>query len=228
MKNRQLVVKKPEYKLLGTNTLIFLTGTPLSGKTTISALLTSSIEQCGLQQMDIIRLLAQQIEELKPKNKRNKFVNFGSCDCYSLVGNGLYSPKNLVDSFNKYARAVSAPLTKIIPKLELQGVRDVLFEGVQLTPSIVAPYLKDNNKLIVLTIRRSQLENNRNKIFGKNKGLLKRYSTDKLFLLQEEIIRQASKLPKQKVYYVENVGEYTKVVSRIIKFLLKQRIIKSK
>lgn len=226
MKERQPLIRKPEYRLSGPNTLIFVTGAPLSGKSTIVPLIASSIEGCTLQPMDIIRLLAQEIENAKPNEKRNPFVSYGSCDSYTLVGDGSYSPEALIEGFNRYSKAVSSLLTNIIPKLEAQGVRDLLFEGVQLTPSIVAPYLNGSNRLIVVTSDESMFASNRNKVFGDNQELIERYSTERLLLLQQEILRQARELPKDKVFYVENTGEYTDAAIDVVSFLLETGVIK--
>jgi 2-phosphoglycerate kinase len=228
MKKKLPSINKPKYKLISSNTLVFISGAPLSGKSTIAPLVVSSIKGCTLQPMDIIRLLAQEVENQKPENERSPFVNYGSCDSYVALRDGSYSPESLIEGFNAYSEAVSSLLTKIIPKLEAQGVRDLLFEGVQLTPKIIRPYLHGNNKLIVITSNESQLASNRGKIFGKNQELLDRYSTDKLMLIQKEILRQANEISKHKVLRVENVGEYTDCVVEIIQFLLDEKVITSR
>jgi len=227
MKEKEpVVIKKPEFKLSCPNTLIFLTGAPLSGKSTIAPLVVSSIEGLSLQPMDIVRLLAQELERSKPRAKRNPFVNLGSCDSYTAIGGGSYSPERLIQGFNAYSEAVSSLLIGIIPKLESQGVRDLLFEGVQLTPKIVAPYLVGNNRLVVVTSDESKFTSNRERVFGEDEELLDRYSVDKLLLLQQEILRQASELPQDKVFYVENTGEYTDAASQIIHLLHDTSVIR--
>lgn len=227
MKEKEPMIRKPEYKLSGPNTLIFLTGAPLSGKSTIAPLVVSCIEGCTLQPMDIIRLLAQEVEAQNPENERNPYVNYGSCDSFTLVGDGSYSPENLIQGFNYYSEAVSSLLTSIIPKLEAQGVRDLLFEGVQLTPSIVSPFLKGNNRLIVVTSDESKFASNRGKVFGENLELVDRYSTERLLLIQAEILKQAADIPDDKVCRVHNTGEYTDSATEIIQFLLEGKVIKS-
>lgn len=217
---------RPEYKFVSPNVLLFLTGVPLSGKSTISPLIASAIEGCALQNMDIIRLVAQEIEKTKPESERNPFVNAGSCDSYELIGDGSYSSANLVKGFNAYSEAIVSVLTRLTPRLELQGVRDMLFEGTQLTPSLIAPYLVANNKLIILSTSEDQLTLNRAKLFGDDPQLLERYSIEKLLLLQEEIIRQSKQLPKDKFIVVSNTDDYLKTVKEILKFLLSSGIIK--
>lgn len=219
-------LRRPEYKFVNPHTLIFLTGVPLSGKSTVSPLIASSIEGCAMQNMDIIRLVAQEIEKTKPESERNPFVNFGSCDSYELIGDGSYSPANLIKGFNIYSEAITSVLVKLIPKLELQGVRDMLIEGAQLTPSLVAPYLVGNNKLIILATSEDRLILNRSRLFGDDPKLLERYSIEKLLLLQEEIMRQCKKLPKDKSLIVPNADDYLKTVKEIIKFLLSSGVIK--
>ena len=131
----------PEFRFNSPDTSIFLTGVPLSGKSTIAPIISSSIEGCLTQSMDIIRLIAQRMDEAKPVAKRNPFVRFGSCDSYLFVGDGSYSEQSLVEGYNSYSSAVFSVLGDIVPKMEVQGVQNVLFEGVQLAPSLVAPYL---------------------------------------------------------------------------------------
>jgi len=225
MKEKEPLIKRPYFRLSCPKTLIFLTGAPLSGKSTIAPLVTSSIEGLTLQPMDIIRLLAQEVENVKPKSQRNPFVNLGSCDSYTLIGDGKYTPESLIQGYNTYAEAVSSLLTGIIPKLEAQGVRDLLFEGVQLTPRIVAPYLDRNNRLIVITSNRSMLASNRKKVFGENKELLDRYSDDKLLAIQQEILLQAKQLSQDKVLYIENTGEYTDAATKVVRILSETDII---
>ncbi len=219
------MVEGPKYKFTKQGTLIFVTGTPLSGKSTIAPLVASSIEGCALQPMDIIRLIAQEIESYKPMSERNPFVNYGACDSYLSVGDGSYSPRSLISGFNAYSEVVSSLLCNIIPKLETQGVQNVLFEGVQLTPIIVDPYLRDNNRLIIVTSSALKLESNRGKMFCENDELVKRYSTDKLILLQEEIIRQSRKIPENRLLYVDNRGDCRYTITRIVQFLLNTSVI---
>jgi len=222
------VIGGHEYKFVVQGTLLFLTGAPLSGKSTIAPLITSLIEDCTLQPMDIMRLVAQEIESHKPESERNPFVNYGSCDSYVVVGDGTYSPEKLVIGFNAYSEAVSSSLKSIIPKLEVQSAQNVLFEGVQLTPSLVTPYLKNNNRLVVITSDASQIESNRSKMFGDNAELIARYSTDKLLLLQDEIIRQSREIPEYKLMCVNNVGDYTSAAAQIIGYLFNTDVIDKK
>lgn len=219
-------INKPEYRFVIPNTLIFIAGVPLSGKSTIAPLVASAIEGCATQSMDIIRLVAQAIDRNKPENQRNPFVKYGSCDSYMLVGDGSYSPERLIEGYNKYSEAVSSVLTEIIPKLELQGERNVLFEGVQLTPSLVSPYLTDSNKLIVVTSNASQISSIRDAVFAGNQELINKYSTEKILLLQEEILRQSREIPAKKIFYVDNTGKFTNSVTKIIQFLLDSQVIK--
>jgi 2-phosphoglycerate kinase len=223
--NQPELIQGPEYRFTKQGTLIFVTGVPLSGKSTITPIITSSIENCTLQPMDIIRLVAQEIESYKPKDKRNPFVNYGSCDSYIAIGDGSYSPQSLIAGFNAYSEIVCSPLRNIIPKLEVQGAQNVLFEGVQLTPSIVAPYLSDNNRLIIVTSDAQKLESNRRKMFGDNAELIERYSIDRLLLLQEEILRQSREIPEGKVAYIDNIGNYRNTIANALQFLIKTGVI---
>jgi len=226
MNEKEPLIRRPEYRLSSPNTLMFLTGAPLSGKSTIAPLITSSVEGLTLQPMDIIRLLAQEVENIKPENQRNPFVNVGSCDSYTLIEDGKYSPERLIQGFNIYSEAVSSLLTGIIPKLEAQGVRDLLFEGVQLTPRIVAPYLDGNNRLIIITSNQPMFSSNRKKVFGENEELVDRYSDEKLLAIQQEILSQARQLPQDKVLYIDNTREYTDAATEIVRILRKTGVIR--
>ena len=219
-------MNKSNYEFVNPNTIIFLAGVPLSGKTTLASLIVSAIRGCSLQSMDILRILAQEFEKQKPQAKRNQFVSYGSCDSYRLIGNGLYSDKNLIVGFKAYSLAVTSLLSKIIPKLENQGVKDLLFEGVQLTPDLVAPWLNYKNKLIILTLNKNHMERNGKKIFTKEPELRQRYSSDKLLLLQEEIISQSKVIPNGQVLIVDNNSTIASVLAKIFKFLLKTEVIK--
>ena len=217
----------PEFIFTNPNTLLFLTGAPLSGKSTIAPIIASSIEGCAQQSMDIVRLMAQEVEAHKSENERNPFVQYGSCDSYTLIGDGSYSPESLVDGFNEYSSAVTSLLTRIIPKLETQGVRNVLFEGVQLTPHILAPYLVDSNRLIIVTSSEEKLLSNRGKLFAEDHKLLDRYSIDRLLLLQDEILRQSRDIPSDKILCVDNTQDYRTTVSSIISSLLSGGVIQA-
>lgn len=215
------LARSPKYRFIQQGTLVFITGVPLSGKSTIAPLITSLIENCTLQPMDIIRLIVQEIENHKPEAERSPFVNYGSCDSYVAIGDGSYSPQSLIAGFNAYSEIVCSPLCSIIPRLEVQGTQNVLFEGVQLQPSIVTPYLNGNNKLIIVTSNAQKLESNRRKMFGDNVELNERYSTDKLLLLQDEIVRQSRQISKNSLFCVDNTGDFRNTTIQVIHFMLK-------
>lgn len=218
-------ISRPEYSFVKPDTLLFLTGAPLSGKSTVAPLVAAAITDCTIQNMDIIRILAQERESQKPEEERNPFVRYGSCDSYLFVGDGSYSPQSLVVGYNLYARAVTSLLEAVIPKLENQGAQRVLFEGVQLTPEIVSPFLTGNNRLIVITSNETRLSANRDKRYGKDRELLERYSLERLLLLQEEIIRQAQEIPLDKMFFVDNSADYPTTVTRIIRLLIAEGVI---
>ena len=215
-----------QYEFTNPDTLIFVTGVPLSGKSTIAPLVSSSIKGCVLQSMDIMRLLMQEVENSKSEKKRNKFVEYGSCDSYKLINDGLYSVKNLIKGFNRYSEAVCYFLPSIISKLEKQGVKNLLFEGVQLTPSIVMPYLKNNSKLIILTLNESRMIQNRNILFSDDQECIERYSIERLLALQKEIINQSKKISKNSLFVIENRGDYIDIASEIMQLLLNSNTIK--
>lgn len=222
---RSGLISRPQYSFTNPDTVLFLTGTPLSGKSTIAPLVTAAIRDCTLQNMDIIRLFAQQKEAQKPEPQRNPFVRYGSCDSYVFVGDGSYSPQSLIEGFNSYAQAVSSLLFDIFPNLENQGARRVVFEGVQLTPEIVSPFLIGSNKLLIVTSTESKLRANRERRYGNSKELLERYSIDKLLILQDEIARQARQVDQNKIFCIDNTGDYGDSVERIIRLLLSESII---
>lgn len=221
-------LKEAEYKFAKNNSRIFITGVPLSGKSTISPLVARNISDCTWQNMDILRLTAQMVEEQKPVELRSLFVNYGSCDSYKAIGDGTFSPESLIEGFKLYSEIVSDSLSFILPKLEAQGAKDVLFDGVQTTPDIVKRHMNDSTILIVLTSSESRLRKNATKMFGDEQWLLDRYSPDKLILLQKEILRQAKDFPKDKLLIVDNSGKISGSAHKIMDFLLFSGMIKLK
>lgn len=214
-----------EFKFSRPNSRIFFTGVALSGKSTISPKVAARIDGCTLQNMDILRLTAQIVESQKPEGSRNPFVFLGSCDAYTAVGNGTFTPESLVSGFNNYAEAVSSQLEWILPSLEAQGARDVAFEGVQLTPNIVKRHQNDTTRLIIVTSTEQQLRENAVKMFGDETDLLERYSPEKLLLLQNEILKQADQFPKDKLLIIDNTDTVSKAVSSATGFLFESGLI---
>ena len=221
-------LKEAEYKFAKTNSRIFITGVPLSGKSTISPLIARNISDCTWQNMDILRLTAQMVEEQKPIELRSPFVNYGSCDSYKAIGDGSFTPQSLIEGFRRYSEIVSDSLSFILPKLEAQGAKDVLFDGVQTTPDIVKRHMNDSTILIVLTSSESRLKKNATKMFGEEQWLLDRYSPDKLMLLQDEILRQTKDFPKDKLLIVDNSGKISCSSHKIMDFLLFSGMIEPK
>lgn len=221
-------LKEAEYKFTKNNSRIFITGVPLSGKSTISPLIARNISDCTWQNMDILRLTAQMVEEQKPVELRSPFVNYGSCDSYKAIGDGSFSPESLIEGFRRYAEIVSDSLGFILPKLEAQGAKDVLFDGVQTTPDIVKRHMNDSTILVVLTSSESRLRKNSIKMFGNEQWLLDRYSPDKLMLLQNEILRQAKNFPQDKLLIVDNSGKISGSAHKIMDHLLFTGMISQK
>lgn len=221
-------IREPEFTFTTPETVLFLTGVPLSGKSTIAPLLAGSIDGCGIQSMDILRIIAQDLESRKPQQHRNPFVRYGSCDSYKLVGDGSYSTENLIEGFNEYARAISSVLDIVLPGLEVQGARSLLFEGVQLTPETIKERLQNNNSLILLKSDDVHLKMNTRKLFGENEELTERYSIEKLLLLQNELIRQSEILTEDKIVTVDSTAKPGIVAANILNKLLAKGIIKIK
>lgn len=213
-------LQRPELRFNDQSTVLFMTGVALVGKSSIASLVASRIQSCVVQNMDIVRLLAQKIDEMRPESERNPFLRYGSCDSYAFVGDGSYSPENLVIGFNSYANAVGSLLTQIIPRLELQGAQRVLFEGVQLTPQVVSAFLNNYNKLIVVTSNESRLASNLRKKYGDDQELLERYSVDKLLLLQREFKRQSGEIDPNKILFIDNTSDYRDSAISILRSLI--------
>jgi 2-phosphoglycerate kinase len=192
------------YKVKHPNTRLFIAGVPLSGKSTITSILCGQIEGISSQNMDIFRILAIEMENLKSEPKRNKFVAKGSCDSYLLIGDGKYTPRALIEGYKKYSQAICTLLSVVVPQLEAQGAQNIVFEGVQLMPSLVQEYLNSNSRLILVLSNQKMLKANAQKRFSNEPELLNRYAPDRLLLLQNEIKRQALTLPSWAVLNVEN------------------------
>lgn len=214
-------VRAAEYRFAACNSRVYITGVPLSGKSSVAPLIAGRIGDCTLQNMDILRLMAQCVEHQKPEVCRNPFVEYGSCDSYRAVGDGSYSDAALIEGYRQYSEAVAgAALAWILPKLETQGARDVIIEGVQLMPEIVKRHINDNTRLIVLTSSEDRLGANARKIFGAERWLMERYSPDKLLLLQDEILQQSERFPSDKIFVVDNTSSIENTACQVLEFLL--------
>ena len=221
------MIQGSKYSFVYPNTLIFFTGAPVSGKSTLTPLLTASIENCVMQPMDVVRLLSQEFELLKPKPQQNPFVFYGSTDAYTQIGNGSYSSDSLIRGFKEYSMAVTQLLFSLFAKLNPEDIENMIIEGVQLMPEIVAPFLnRSGNKLIVLTSTEEQIALNRQKVFGDNQRLHEKYSTDKLMLIQNELVDQSKKISKNKALVTQNIGSYEDTIQIILQFLVNSGSIK--
>ena len=207
-------------------TSIFLTGAPLSGKSTLSQIIVSSIRDCAIQNMDIIRLINIKLEELKSPQKRNRFCKYGSCDSYIYVGDGSYSDESLIKGFQKNSKSICSVLKYIMPNLEKQGVMNVIFEGVQLNPGIIKKYLINNNKLIIISTDERQFRQNGQKLYRQEPDLRKKYNPGRLILVQKNIIKQSKDITKSKVIYINNLKSYQRAAGQILKTLEKLKVIK--
>lgn len=214
-----------KFDFIKPHNVIFFTGAPLSGKSTIAPELNARFNNSVMQHMDVIRLLSQEVELQKPEDQRNNFVFYGSTDAYKLVGDGSYSPERLVEGYRLYSMAVSRLLFSVFNKLNPEDIDNMTIEGVQIMPELVAPHLKrDGSGLIVLTADEKQFTHNRNKVFSDD-TIKAKYSNDRLMLVQNEILRQTNGLPKDKVMIAENTGNVDQVVGMMLQFLTKNNFI---
>lgn len=218
----------PMFKFTEPGTQLFVTGAPLSGKSTISPTLAASIEGCSMQNMDIFRLLAQTFDSIKPEQEREPTLNYGSCDGYLAIGNGQYTADNLRVGFRRYSKAVFGLAEIVIPSLEAQGAQSVLFEGVQAAPSLVKPYLANKSKLIIVTADEDQFAQNRLQMFGRDPVMEDRYSTEKLSTIQDEIVEQSYELAEDSVLRVDNTKNWKEdTLPAVVSFLQQTGVIKS-
>lgn len=219
-------IYEPAYRFARPGTLLFVNGAPLSGKSTVSLSLAANIYGCNVQNMDILRLAAQEVDKMRPTIVQEEVLMYGSCDSYRAVGNGAYSPEALITGYRRYSEATCWLMHRIIPSLEKQGASDVLFEGVQLLPSTVGKYLNSHNKMITITSNPQNLLDNRNKLFGVElEEMNERYSVDKLMMVQQEIIRQTKTLSTDQFYHANNTGRYIETVKSILNFLNSSGVI---
>lgn len=217
----------PAYEFSKPGTLLFMDGSPLCGKSTVAPLVAANIAGCALQNMDIIRLAAQEVDAQGPGGETDPVLNFGSCDSYQAIGDGSYSPESLIEGYRRNSEAICRLMHKIVPGLEAQGAADVFFEGVQLLPDIVAPYLSASNKLLVMTSSGDGFDRNREKLFGREAtDLHERYSTDRLLLIQGELLRQSAGLPPDQVFRVDNSHDFVAAASSILDFLQATEVIR--
>lgn len=212
-------VKMKKYKLNQRSSKLFIVGPPLIGKTTLASHLTSIIIDMPVVSMDIVRIFAQLIENEKLAKLRNKFVQYGSCDSYTLVGDGTFKKENIINGYKAYAKAVFNPITNVIPKLETQGCENVIFEGVQLMPELVAPYLGKNCKLIVLKSNPDRFNQSKKNLFEDNKILHNRYNNVALSTIQTEILKQASKIDSCHCIVIDNSFDKNTLITNVIKVL---------
>lgn len=214
-----------KYKFAHPHNVLFITGAPLSGKSTIAPLINSRLNNCVIQHMDVIRLLSQEVELQKPEEERNNYVFYGSTDAYKLVGDGIYSPEKLVKGYRLYSIGIASLLFSVFNKLNPEDIDNMTVEGVQLMPELVAPYLKrDGYSLVVLTADEDQFNYNRDKDFT-DPEVKKKYSNDKVILVQNEILRQIKGLSDNKVIVTQNKGRPVDVVRKILKKLVRTSFI---
>ncbi|HSX35771.1 MAG TPA: hypothetical protein VLH84_02445 [Patescibacteria group bacterium] len=215
-----VVVAEPAYRFTIPGTLLFMSGAPLSGKSTVAPLVAANIAGCVIQNMDLMRYAAQTIDGALPEADREPTMMFGACDSFEAIGDGSYSPGTLIQGYNRHAAALCQILHGIIPGLEAQGANNVLFEGVQLLPDVIGQYLGEKNRMIVVTSDEDRFARNRQQLFGDSASRrAEHYSTDRLMLIQDELLRQADRLDAEQVFRAENTGSYVSAAAQVLGFL---------
>lgn len=207
------------YSYILPHNVLFLTGAPLCGKSTIASILNACIVDSAIQHMDLIRLLSENMENKKPINKRNKFVGLSSVDAYKEIGNSEYSTDNLILGYKLYSEAVSQLILSVLDKLNPEDIDHLIMEGAQLLPELTAPYLsRPGYGIIVLKTTEEQFNIHRENVFSEQ-NLRDKYSNEKVISIQNELIKQAEKINSKKVFIVENNGTPETVVLKILEML---------
>lgn len=222
-------VRGPKYEFSNTGSLVFVTGAPMSGKSTVSPLISSAIENCSSQNMDVFRLLMGREDEGLPAEQRNPVLQYGSCDSYLAVGSGEYSEESLIEGFCRNSAAICAPLEYVIPKLEVQGAQNMLFEGVQLLPSIVSRYMRSNpnSRYLVITSSGDAYDERRDAMFrGADYEFGRKYTRERLQAIEGHIIEESGQLPEGTVYVLDNSeASAAEVASLALDFLCESGLI---
>lgn len=211
--------------------LIFVTGAPLSGKSTIAPLVTSSIDGCSMQNMDIFRLMMGREDEMKADSQKDAVLQFGSCDSYMTIGDGEYSEQSLIEGYIRNSRAVCKPLDYVIPKLEVQGAQNILFEGVQLLPSIVRKFMQtnQNSRFVIVTSTAEDLEARRGLLYtGEGYEFGRKYTSDRLELISHYLVSEAQQLPYKRVCVVDNSSTCVDAAEEVLGFLQTSGLITKK
>ncbi|OGE31902.1 hypothetical protein A2631_02130 [Candidatus Daviesbacteria bacterium RIFCSPHIGHO2_01_FULL_44_29] len=214
-----------KYKFTNKGSVLFIAGAPLSGKSTITSLLAQQIEDSCIQHMDIIRLISQQIESLKPRSARNELVYLGSTDAYKKIGTGEYSKENLIAGYRLYSDGVVQHFLPILDKLNDQDVSTLIIEGVQILPSLIEKYTNlQNFYYVLITASPDGYKIHLDKLF-KSLYLKNKYSVSKLIAIQEYLIKEVELLPESKKTIIKNEKDLGFVVSAILQKLKDRNFI---
>ena len=214
-----------EYRFIEPGSVVFLTGTPLSGKSTIAPIVSMQIENCAMQHMDVIRLLSQQIELIKPEGQRNNLVMFGSTDAYTQIGDGTYSDAALIEGYKQYSKAVTKHFFAVLNQLNPEDISNMFIEGVQLLPEIVAPYLQSHpGLLIILTSNNNTLQTRVEERYI-DPTVQSKYRPKMLQLIQDTLLDQSKIISQKNLLVIKNNLEPLNTANAIIKSLIKKRVL---
>lgn len=179
------------YKFTDQETNIFIAGAPLSGKSSFAPLLAACIQGAIPQNYDIFRGILIADDDQLPPSQQDKFLRLGSCDAFSALDDGRYTPGRLIEGYRQHAKAMCKPLGVLFSSMSIQGSCNVIFEGVQLSAENVSPFMRPEDVYMVLTASDKQFLDRISKRYGNDIDLRTRYSADRLSLVQDEIVAQA-------------------------------------
>ncbi len=214
-----------KYKFTAQNTIIFIAGAPSSGKTILAPLVSFEIENCIVQHMDIIRMLSEHLTLQNGRLKENKLVSSSSVDAYTQIGDGSYSPKNLIEGYKLYSQIITKHFLPVIAKLNPEDVNNMILEGVQLMPELLKDILSQTNTyLFVLTANKEHYKKNAKCRFVTDE-LRTKYSPKKLKLIEVELVSQANALPTNNYTIIPNSKMVQNTVNKVLQCLLEKNII---
>lgn len=214
-----------KYKFTKPNAIIFIAGASLSGKTTLAPLVSSKIENCIVQHMDVIRMLSEDLTLHDGKVVENNLVSTGSADAYTQIGDGSYSEKNLIEGYRLYSQIVTKYFLPVISKLNTEDMDNMVLEGVQLMPELLIDILSNKNTyLFVLTADEEHYKKSVKNRYNTDK-LRIRYSSDRLKLIEKELVRQTNGLPTKNFMIIHTSKVVKKSVDKILQCLLENNFI---